>query len=313
MEPKMSFSNLRRLLTFASTRRASLAALLVASVAACDLRGDLDLPDPGLAGPNESGGAEATGSGGAAGDDRGGAPSENGGAAGRGTADVLRGAEYHVDRVLPPQGECGATYTVLATARQQVFACDGYDHGPLYQRARTDAEGLSTAMTCPAECPPVSWVSYHRWGCLDAFNPAIASASVEVSVACSLEPYTPDSLAPPPAADLVGKDGQAGGPPAQEPGLYDEIGGTVEVQCNATEPAVFEYFAPVASCEQPSFASHVAAATNLAQKYHASVPCALGCSSLPFAPNKIESSCEDINGTPTVVVRVHFDVECKGS
>lgn len=223
-----------------------------------------------------------------------------------------RGAEYHTDRVLPDKGQCGVTDTVLVTARQQVFACDNYsDYGELYSRAKIDAEGLAASFDCPSQCaPPVKWVSHHRWGCVDVWEPYFAFASVEISAMCPLEPYTPESL-PPPDASSLGAPGQAGDTPTKEPGLFDEIGDFVEVQCNATELAKFEYNTPVAACAPMDFKPHVDQAQILAQKYHSSIPCATGCTRTPFSPRGVEWTCEALNGEPTVTVAVFFDVHCE--
>jgi hypothetical protein len=221
----------------------------------------------------------------------------------------VRGAEHHTDRVPPAMGECEATYTALATVRQQVFVCDNYEYGPLYDRAKVEAEYFAGQTMCPDQCPPVTWISHHRWGCVDITDPAIASASVEASVMCSLEQVTPESLPRPSDAELTGQDGIVG-QPTQEPGLFDEIGPMFDVPCNATELATYSYHAPVASCDAIDYEPYVDQAEIMARQYHTSVSCSDNCVRAPFMTRRIEWSCEDENGQPTVVVRLLFDIVC---
>ncbi len=221
----------------------------------------------------------------------------------------VRGAEHHTDRVPPAMGECEATYTALATVRQQVFVCDGYQYGPLYDRAKVEAEYFAGQIDCPDQCPPLTWISHHRWGCLDITDPAIASASVEASVICSLEGFAPDSLPRPSDAELTGQMGEAG-QPTQEPGLFDEIGGTFDVPCNSTELATYSYHVPVASCDGIDYEPHVTQAEIMARQYHSSVLCSDNCVRAAFVARRIEWGCEDENGQPTVVVRLLFDIRC---
>lgn len=119
----------------------------------------------------------------------------------------------------------------------------------------------------------------------------------------------PESLPRPTDGELTGQHGNVG-QPNQEPGLFDEIGPMLDVPCNSTELATYDYHSPVASCEAIDYAPHVQQAQTMARQYHGSVACQNSCVRAEFMARRIEWGCEEENGQPTVVVRTLFDARC---